>query len=69
VTNDQSLHAPAPIVSEGEPVDVAPEPLEGDVPTVDAVLLLAVDRVVGHLRVEPDDDVADSLKRRSSFIS
>jgi hypothetical protein len=41
---------------------VAPQPLEGDVPAVDAVLLLAVDRVVGHAGVEPDDDVPDSLE-------
>ena len=53
--DDERLHAPTPIVSEGEPVKVAPEPLEGDVVAVDAVFLLGVDRVVGHARVEPHD--------------
>ena len=60
--DDERLHAPAPVVAEREPVQVTPDPFEGDVPTVDAILLLAVDRVVGHLRVEPGDDVAYSLE-------
>ena len=50
------LHPPAPVVTEGEPVQVGVEPVPGDVPAVHAVVLLAVDGVVGHLRVNPDDD-------------
>jgi len=65
---DKSLHAPAPVVSKREPVDMAPKSLEGDVPTVDTVLLLVVDRVVRHLRVEPDDDVPDGLLLLLSII-
>ena len=55
VPDDERFHAPAPVVPEGEPVKVTPEPLEGDVVAVDAVLLLGVDRVVGHARIEPHD--------------
>ena len=62
MSNDQGLHAPAPVVAEGEPVDVTPKSFNGDVPAVDAVLLFAVEGVVAHLGVEPDDDVADSLE-------
>ena len=62
MSNDEGLHSPAPIVAEGEPVDMAPESLEGDVPAVNAVLLFAIDGVVRHLGVEPDDDVANSLQ-------
>ena len=62
MSDDECLHAPAPIVAECEPVEMTPDPLEGDVPTVDAVFLLAVDRVVGHLRVEPSDDVSNGLE-------
>ena len=35
----ESLHAPAPVVSEGEPVQVAPHPLSCDVPAILPVFL------------------------------
>ena len=37
------LHSPPPVVAEGEPVKVAPQPLPGHVPAVNAILLLGVD--------------------------
>ena len=40
-------------MAECEPVKVAPYPVDGDVPAVDAILLLTVNRVVLHLRVDP----------------
>ena len=39
VPDNERLHAPTPVVSEGEPVKVAPQALGGDVPAVNAVLL------------------------------
>ena len=42
MSNDERFHAPAPVVTEREPVHVAPQPLEGDVPTVDPILFFAV---------------------------
>jgi hypothetical protein len=67
--NDESLHAPTPVMSEREPVHVTPETLEGDVPTVNAVLLFAIHRVVGHLRIEPDDYVTHRLEPIKMFIN
>ena len=50
------LHSPSPVVAEREPVEVGVEPVPGDVPAVHAVVLLAVDGVVSHLWINPDDD-------------
>ena len=61
VPDDQGLHAPAPVVAEGEPVKVGVELAWGDVPAVRAVLLFAVDCVVLHFGVEPDDHTPDRL--------
>ena len=56
VPDDQGLHAPAPVVAKCEPVQTVVEFLSADVPAVDSVLLLTVDGVVLHPRVQPDDD-------------
>ena len=48
-------------MAECEPVKVAPYPVDGDVPAVDAILLLTVDRVVLHLRVNPNDHRPDGV--------
>ena len=66
--NDKGLHAPTPVVAERKPVHVTPETLEGDVPAVDAVLLLAVQRVISHLWIEPDNYITHRLEKNNILL-
>ena len=61
VSDDQGLHAPAPVVAEGEPVKVGVELAWRDVPAICPILFFAVDCVVFHFWVEPDDHTSDGL--------
>ena len=56
VSDDQRLHAPAPVVTKCKPVQTVVEFLSTDVPAVDPVLLLTVDGVMLHVGVQPDND-------------
>ena len=59
--DDEGLHAPAPVVTKGKPVEVLPELGGRDVPAVGPILLLTVNRIVFHLWVKPDDHTPDGL--------